>query len=324
MFGVDDGTQYFEESFNGNYVKMKEVEQNASGNKFVVTYFDDGVFMMRSFGKEERTPEQIKASEVNLNDMLGLDAWTMAVTNFPDPFITCCFISNDIIFINLYHNHLMKHFHFFYNIDQKKLVGKVIDFKLGMESSKKNFPYKCFYNDVEDEVYSFYRQGHALTIQPNDASKYTLQKITDQDLGQMFLVFNQLLVARTSSNVTIYKYEQNDETKEWEWNIQEVLEIRGFVYFIKGNVRFQISTEEKIYFYIVDKNTLEISLDNVMFNYMNCVQMMIGPKVRYCVTYKTGEPTFNIFRANYIHNFKVTVENKNLEGSYGLEIESLG
>jgi hypothetical protein len=87
----------------------------------------------------------------------------------------------------------------------------------------------------------------------------------------MFLVFNQLLVARTSSNVTIYKYEQNDETKEWEWNIQEVLEIRGFVYFIKGNVRFQISTEEKIYFYIVDKNTLEISLDNVMFNYMNCV-----------------------------------------------------
>lgn len=77
----------------------------------------------------------------------------------------------------------MKHFHFFYNIDQKKLVGKVIDFKLGMESSKKNFPYKCFYNDVEDEVYSFYRQGHALTIQPNDASKYTLQKITDQDLG---------------------------------------------------------------------------------------------------------------------------------------------
>ena len=87
----------------------------------------------------------------------------------------------------------------------------------------------------------------------------------------MFLVFNQLLVARTSSNVTIYKYEQNDETKEWEWNIHEILEIRGFVYFIKGNVRFQISTEEKIYFYIVDKNTLEISLDNVMFNYMNCV-----------------------------------------------------
>jgi hypothetical protein len=115
--------------------------------------------------------------------MLGIDAWTMAVTNFPDPFITCCFISDDVIFINLYHNHLMKHFHFFYNIDQKKLVGKVIDFKLGMESSKKNFPYKCFYNDVEDEVYSFYRQGHALTIQPNDASKYTLQKITDQDLG---------------------------------------------------------------------------------------------------------------------------------------------
>ena len=41
---------------------MKDVEQNSSGNKFVVTYFDDGVFMMRSFGKEQRTEEEIKTS----------------------------------------------------------------------------------------------------------------------------------------------------------------------------------------------------------------------------------------------------------------------
>lgn len=61
-----------------------------------------------------------------------------------------------------------------------------------------------------------------------------------------------------------------------------------------------------------------------MYNYMDCVQMMIGPKVRYCVTYKTGDKNINIFRANYIHNFKVTVDNKNLEGSYGLELEFLG
>ena len=123
MFGVDDGIQCFEESFTGNYVKMKEVEQNSSGNKFVVTYFDDGVFKLRSFGKEERTEDQIKASEVNLNDMLGIDAWTMAVMNFPDPFITCCFVDDDLIFVNLYHNYLMKHFHFYYNIETNKLVG---------------------------------------------------------------------------------------------------------------------------------------------------------------------------------------------------------
>tara|TARA_B110000285_G_C14791031_1_gene453039 strand:- start:247 stop:372 length:126 start_codon:yes stop_codon:yes gene_type:complete len=31
-------------------------------------------------------------------------------------------------------------------------------------SSKKNFPYKCFYNDEEDEVYAFYRQGEFFNI----------------------------------------------------------------------------------------------------------------------------------------------------------------
>jgi hypothetical protein len=55
--------------------------------------------------------------------MLGIDAWTMAVMNFPDPFITCCFVDDDLIFVNLYHNYLMKHFHFYYNIETNKLVG---------------------------------------------------------------------------------------------------------------------------------------------------------------------------------------------------------
>lgn len=50
--------------------------------------------------------------------------------------------------------------------------------------------------------------------------------------------------------------------------------------------------------------------------------MMIGPSVRFSVTYKTGEKSFNVFRANYIHNFKVSVEEKNLEGSKGIEIVS--
>lgn len=51
--------------------------------------------------------------------------------------------------------------------------------------------------------------------------------------------------------------------------------------------------------------------------------MMIGSRVRYCVTYKTGDKSFNVFRAKYIHNFKVTVENMNLEGSKGCELQSI-
>ena len=64
-------------------------------------------------------------------------------------------------------------------------------------------------------------------------------------------------------------------------------------------------------------------LENVMYNYMQCSYMMIGPKVRYCVTYKNASRGFNIFRAKYVHNFKVNVESKNLEGSKVLELETI-
>lgn len=36
-----------------------------------------------------------------------------------------------------------------------------------MGGSKKNFPYKCFYNEDEQVVYSFYRQGQAFIVPTN-------------------------------------------------------------------------------------------------------------------------------------------------------------
>jgi hypothetical protein len=54
----------------------------------------------------------------------------------------------------------------------------------------------------------------------------------------MYLIFNQALVARTSSDVTVFRLEFDDEEKKWGWSLKEVLDIRGFVYFIRGNVRF--------------------------------------------------------------------------------------
>jgi hypothetical protein len=63
-------------------------------------------------------------------------------------------------------------------------------------------------------------------------------------------------------------------------------------------------------------------LDNVMFNYMNCNQMMFGSKVRYCITYKTNQRAFVIYRRKYLHNFKVPVVQANLEGSKGLELNA--
>jgi hypothetical protein len=130
----------FEEKIGGledSYIKLKEVEQNAAGNKFAITYLDDGIFKLRTFGEAFRTPEEIVADELNINEELGLNNYTMPINNFPDPFIACTFITDDLIFINLFHNATFTHYHFFWNTKTKKRSG---DAKLEMDCNNKNFP----------------------------------------------------------------------------------------------------------------------------------------------------------------------------------------
>ena len=95
------------------------------------------------------------------------------------------------------------------------------------------------------------------------------------------------------------------------------------IYFIKGNKRIQVTTDEKVYFYLIDPVTFEPTLENVMFNYMNCSQMMFGSKVRYCVTFKANQKSFDIHRRKYVHDFRQNVVKMNLDGSRGLPIESM-
>lgn len=51
--------------------------------------------------------------------------------------------------------------------------------------------------------------------------------------------------------------------------------------------------------------------------------MMFGSKVRYCVTYKTNQKSFDIYRRKYWHDFKVPLSDENLEGSIALELEKM-
>lgn len=98
--------------------------------------------------------------------------------------------------------------------------------------------------------------------------------------------------------------------------------MRGQIYFIKGNKRIQVTTDERIYFYLIDPETLEPTLENVMFNYMNCSQMMFGAKVRFGVTFKQNQQDFSIWGRKYYHNFKVTITEMDLEGAVGANIPS--
>jgi hypothetical protein len=72
----------FEEKIGGGedqYIKLKEVEQSISGLRYALVYNDDGKFYIRSFGKETRTLDAIKANEICFNDLLNLDNHTMCI-----------------------------------------------------------------------------------------------------------------------------------------------------------------------------------------------------------------------------------------------------
>ena len=128
-------------------------------------------------------------------------------------------------------------------------------------------------------------------------------------MGEMYLIFNKALIVSCSNDIYFFKIEHSLETDEREWQVyQSILKVgQNTIYFINGNIRIQIVTAEKIFYYLIDRETLKAELQYVMFNYMKCSQIMIGPRVRYAITYKSGEQSFDLYRKKYIHGFKVPV-----------------
>lgn len=99
----------------------------------------------------------------------------------------------------------------------------------------------------------------------------------------MYLLFEQALVTRSSSSIMFFKIDP--ETKLWT-KYKEFEEMRGQIFFIRGNIRIQVTTIDRIYFYLIDKQTFMPRLENVMKNFMQCSQMMFGSRVRYGISYK--------------------------------------
>jgi hypothetical protein len=96
-----------------NCIKLKEVEQNSSGTYFAIVYLDDGVFKLRTFGTEPRDKKQIANEELNINNQLKLSNDTVPLNNLPEPFITCCFVTDDLIFVTLFHTGDFYHHEFY-------------------------------------------------------------------------------------------------------------------------------------------------------------------------------------------------------------------
>jgi aspartate 1-decarboxylase len=49
--------------------------------------------------------------------------------------------------------------------------------------------------------------------------------------------------------------------------------------------------------------------------------MMFGAKVRYSVLYKANQPGISIYTRQSYHNFRVTINNHNFEGSVGCNLK---
>ena len=73
---------------------------------------------------------------------------------------------------------------------------------------------------------------------------------------------------------------------------------------------------------MIDKETFKPTLENVMYNNMQCSQLMFGARVRYGVSYKTNQPGFTLYSRKYFHNFKVAITQKNYEGAKGANLGS--
>ena len=126
MYNLETYEKTFNEQVGGqpnSFIRCKEVEQNYQGNKYAFVYIDDGKFRLRVMGKEERSPETVQKEEFDINKALGINDYTMPIQGFADPFCTCSFITDDRIFVQLFYNYELIHYHFIYDHSTRKIEG---------------------------------------------------------------------------------------------------------------------------------------------------------------------------------------------------------
>ena len=51
--------------------------------------------------------------------------------------------------------------------------------------------------------------------------------------------------------------------------------------------------------------------------------MMFGKMVKYCITYKSNQKSFDVYRRKYMHNVRVCLAEENFEGSFALELKGM-
>lgn len=87
---------------------------------------DDGKFFIRTFGREQRDIDSIESNEFDVNKAIKLPDHTMPNDMFSDPFITSEFLTGDDLFVSLFDNKQLVHYHFVYDIQKRTISSKVV------------------------------------------------------------------------------------------------------------------------------------------------------------------------------------------------------
>ena len=63
-------------------------------------------------------------------------------------------------------------------------------------------------------------------------------------------------------------------------------------------------------------------LDNVMYNFVGCTNILFGSRSRYCITYKLGLTSISIWRRKYFHSYLAKIDSNSFNDSKGLSVNS--
>ena len=130
-----------------------------------------------------------------------------------------------------------------------------------------------------------------------------------------------MLIDRSSSLILFLHGEKDNESDGLNWVLYHLIEARGFIYTIWGNISLQIITDDHIYFFLFNTEDGIPVIENFMNNNMMCQHLMFGPKVRYCITYKSGEEGFDMCERAYLHTFLVMVQEEDFTDWVGVPVK---
>lgn len=87
--------------------------------------------------------------------------------------------------------------------------------------------------------------------------------------------------------------------------------------YTSGDTRFQLIQEKKIQIYklVVMDGKFRPVLENTMFNYMNCSQLLLSKNGDFAVSFKYDQNNLYIYERKYLHSFSVKIDGKDYEGT---------